>query len=297
MVEPVKRFKAAVRSRLRALIRRLGPDVDSINQQMQRSITTQYALCRANKSVPYQNIQDAGFRVHSQFEEDGIILYVLSMVGFKTRRVVEICAGNGEECMATNLILNHGFEGFLFDGDITSVDHAKAFFHNKRDCLLQAPVIRQAWITAEDINATLEQAGCIGEIDLLSLDIDGNDYWIWKAINIIQPRLIVAETHNFAPSDRSITIPYRSDFDYRKAPAEDFRGVSLLAMTRLCNQRGYRLIGAHRRGFNAFFLRNDTGLDVFPEVSIKSVHDNPFTRRAQANGWPPIKDMPWVEIS
>jgi hypothetical protein len=285
-------------SRLGTLIRNSVPkaDVESASQEMQRSIVTQYALCRVHKIVPYQAIRDSGFRVYSQFEEDGIILYLLSMIGFKTRRVVEICAGNGEECMATNLILNHGFEGFLFDGDLSNVEHAQEFFRNKKDCLLQYPIVKQAWITAEDINATLEQAGCAGEVDFLSLDIDGNEFWVWKAIRIIRPRLIVVETHNVIPSDKSITIPYRPDFDYHKGPAEDFRSVSLLAMVRLCRQRGYRLIGAHRHGFNAFFLRNDEGVQFFPEVSVESVHDNPYTRWSQATRWPPIKDLAWIEI-
>lgn len=94
------------------------PDrIVSIDQQVQRSIVNQYALSRQAGVVPYSDIKDAGFRVYSQFEEDGIILYVLSMIGFKTRRVVEMCCGDGTECMATNFILNHGFEGFLFDGN------------------------------------------------------------------------------------------------------------------------------------------------------------------------------------
>jgi hypothetical protein len=271
-------------------------DAESVNQQIQRSIVNQYALCRSQKIVPYRDIRDAGFRTYSQFEEDGIILYVLTMIGLKTRRVVEICAGNGEECMATNLILNHGFEGFLFDGSLANVTHAQEFFRSKKDCVLQQPIVRQAWITAEDINAILEQAGCIGEVDLLSLDIDGNDFWVWKAMKVIQPRLIVVETHNVAPSERSITIPYGADFDYHKSPQGDFRGVSLLAMVRLCRQRGYRLIGAHRHGFNAFFLRDDAETEIFPEVSVESVHDNPYTRWSQATRWPRVSELPWVDI-
>jgi hypothetical protein len=84
---------------------------DAICQQMRRNIVNQYLLFRHNKIIPYPNIKDAGFRVYSQFEEDGIILYVLSMIGFKSKRVVEMCCGSGDECMATNLILNHGFDG------------------------------------------------------------------------------------------------------------------------------------------------------------------------------------------
>jgi hypothetical protein len=135
-------------------------------------------------------------------------------------------------------------------------------------------------------------------VDLFSLDIDGNDYWIWKAIDAINPRLLVFETHDIIPQTESLTIPYDpSFFAWDKPPNEiDFRSVSLLAMTKLCKQRGYRLIGSHRRGFNVFFLRNDEGREFFPEVSLEEVHDNPHTRRGREERWPLVKDMPWVRV-
>jgi hypothetical protein len=272
------------------------PDLESVYQQIQRSLVNQYALFRARKLILHPNIRDAGFRAYSQFEEDGIILYVLAMIGFKSRKVVEMCCGSGDECMAANLILNHGFNALLFDGDEACVAHAETFFRGKQDCLLQPPTVKQAWITAENVNELLTDNGYFGDVDLLSIDVDGNDYWIFKAINVIQPRLLVVETHNPVPSDKSLTVPYRPDFDYRKGPAEYFRGVSMLGMVRLCRERGYRLIGAHRHGFNAFFLRNGEGDEFFPEVSVQSVHDNPYTRWSQATRWPAIKDLAWLEI-
>src|SRR5262249_6427071 len=211
----------------------------SLHQQTQAALVAQFAFYRSQKIVPFRNIRDAGFRVYSQFEEDGIILYVLAMIGFKSRKVVEICCGSGHECMATNLILNHGFEGFLFDGDEANINRAVGFFRSKKDCIVHTgaagltfrrPTIARAWITAESVNDLLRQSGCTGEADLLSLDIDGNEYWIWKALDAISPRLLVVETQNIIPADKSLTIPYRPDFSYHKAPAEDFRGASLLAV-------------------------------------------------------------------
>jgi hypothetical protein len=80
-----------------------------------------------------------------------------------------------------------------------------------------------------------------------------------SAITVINPRLIIVETNNIIPKELSVTIPYRPDFDYRAQAEQDFRGVSHLAMVKLCRQIGYRMIGAHRHGFNVFFLRNDEG--------------------------------------
>jgi hypothetical protein len=271
-------------------------DLESLSQQQQRVIANQYAAFRQQKVRPYEDIRDAGFRVYSQYEEDGIILYVLSMIGFRTRKVVEMCIADGRECMATNLILNHGFEGYLFDGNEARIRGARKFFAGKQDTLLRQPAVRHAWITAENVNDLLTDAGAFGEVDLFSLDIDGNDYWVWKAIEVIRPRLLVLETHAPIPSDLSLTIRYRPDFYCWDKPEPDYRSVSLKAMTKLCAAKGYRLIGAHKHGFNAFYLRNDEGEDVFPEVSVESVHDNTVTRLAQAERWPRVKHMDWVEV-
>jgi hypothetical protein len=273
-------------------------DHDSLSQQVQRSIVNQYQSFKMTGILPYTGIRDAGFRVYSQFEEDGIILYVLSMIGFKTRRVVEMCCGAANECMATNLILNHGFDGYLFDGNLENVRAANEFFRRKHDCLLYQPVVTHAWITRDNVNKLLKQSGCAGEVDLFSLDIDGNDYWIWDAIREINPRLLVLETQNIIPANSSLTIEYRPDFYCWDRPLaeQDYRSVSLLAMQRLCKRRGYRMIGAHRHGFNVFFLRDNEGTQFFPEVSIEDVHDNHWTRWGQANRWPLVKDMPWREV-
>jgi hypothetical protein len=273
-------------------------NIESFNQQLQKVLVNQYIESVNNKTLLYEQISSAGFRCYSQFEEDGIILYVLSCIGMKTRKVVEMCIGDGKECMATNLVLNHGFMGFLFDGDSQSIEIANKFFRSKKDCLLLPPYLRAAWITKENVNELLMEAGAVGEVDLLSLDIDGNDYYVWEAISIINPRLCVFETHNVIPSDLSLTIPYKADFNSwdKNGHEQDFRSVSLLAMKKISEKKGYRLIGGHKHGFNVFFLRNDIGQDLFPEVSIDSVHDNLYTKISMKERWPYVKDMPWVEV-
>ena len=129
-------------------------DHDSVSQQVQRNIVNQYQSFKMTGILPYTKIRDAGFRVYSEFEEDGIILYVLSMIGFKTRRVVEMCCGAANECMATNLILNHGFNGYLFDGNQERIRAANEFFGRKHDCLLYPPVVTHAWITQRTMSTS-----------------------------------------------------------------------------------------------------------------------------------------------
>lgn len=286
-------------TRLRTFLHRLrGDDRDSLNQQLQKILINQHQDNARRGVKSHDDIAEAGFRCYSQFEEDGIILYILSLIGMSTRKVVEICCGVGSECMAANLIVNHGYTGYLFDGDKSNVEVATRFFRSKKDCLLSEPAIRQAWITRDNINQLLREIGATGEVDLLSLDMDGNDYYIWEAIAEINPRLCVFETQDIIPGDRSLTIPYDPAFYcWNKPGAEkDFRSVSLLAMKKLSEAKGYRMIGAHRHGFNVFFLRNDIGQELFPAVSIEQIHDNPWTRYGQRERWPLVKDMNWLEV-
>lgn len=274
------------------------PQNPSLNQQLQRTLMAQWLLAKKQGITLYDDVSEAGFRCYSQFEEDGIILYLLTMVGIKNRTVVEMCCGRGNECMAANLIINHGFKGYLFDGDKANVEIARRFFGRQPDCLAFKPEISQAWITRGNINQLLEEAGITGEVDVLSLDVDGNDYYFWEAITAINPRVCVFETHDVIPTQMSLTIPYSDDFHAMdKAGAErEFRSVSLAAMANLSSKKGYTLVGSHRHGFNVFFVRNDLLNEFLPRPSLDRIHDNEWTRQGRAKRWPAVKNFPWVSV-
>jgi hypothetical protein len=282
---------------------RIGLNLDarlaSIDQQMQKQLLAQLRQrCAEDPTAFGRALNDFGFRVYSQCEEDGLLLYIFAAIGFQTKRVVEMCAGDGRECMATNLIINHQFDGLLFDGNERLVTAGQKFFAHHKDTFQHPPSFQKAWITAENVNDLLIHNGFKGDIDLLSLDMDGVDYWIWKALEVVRPRVCLFETNSIIPSELSLTVPYSDDFDsswQKPQPQQYYRGVSLRAMSELSKSKGYRLIGAHRYGFNVFFLRDDVGADVFPAVTVEQVHDNPTTRRAWL-AWPSVKDFPWVSV-
>jgi len=259
----------------------------------QKALMQSYRLMAQQVPEALPAIADVGFRKYSQFEEDGILLYLFSLVSPINRTCVEICGGNGRECMTTNLIVNHGWWGHLFDGNETNVAAGKRFFSNSRDTFFHPPEFNHAWVTAENINEVISKSGARGPIDLLSLDIDGMDYWIWKAISVIEPQVVVCETHNLIPPEKSLTVPYDPKFTFS---SEDFRGASLAAMCRLGREKGYRLIGTHRFGFNAFFLKNGVGERYFPEVTVESCMDDPATRRLLREKWTKIQAMPWQSV-
>jgi len=286
----LKRLAGSMLAELEPVI---GPYFNRDEVAAQKVLMQQYRLM-ASKGIEWlPNIRDTGFRKYSQFEEDGILLYLFSIIPPINRTCVEICAGNGRECNTTNLILNHGWWGHLFDGSEKGVADGRAFFSQHKDTFLYPPRFTKAWITAENVNEQIAQSGVSGPIDLLSLDIDGMDYWIWKAVTVIEPQVVVCETHNPIPPDRALTVPYHSGFI---AATENFRGASLAAMCKLGKQKGYRLVGAHRYGFNAFFIKTGIAEAVFPEVDAASCVKDPYSELARKVRWPQAKDLNWQEV-
>lgn len=259
----------------------------------QKTLMQQYRLLASKGNEWLPSIRDVGFRKYSQFEEDGILLYIFSMIPPINRTCVEICAGNGRECNTTNLIINHGWWGHLFDGKEKNVKAGEEFFSQNKDTFLYPPRFTKAWITAENVNDEIAQSGARGPIDLLSLDIDGMDYWVWKALTVIEPQVVVCETHNPIPPDRALTVPYDPEFIFE---SENYRGASLAAMCKLGREKGYRLVGTHRFGFNAFFIRNGVGEAFFPEVDVASCLQDPFSELARKERWPQAKECKWQEV-
>jgi hypothetical protein len=236
---------------------------------------------------------DVGFRRHSQFEEDGILLFIFALIGTTNKTAVEICAGDGIECMSTNLILNHGWWGYLFDGNERKVERGRAFFRNAKDTFLYPPKFTHAWITAENVNDLISKSGIAGDIDLLALDIDGMDYWVWKAIKCIRPRVVVCETHNVIGAGDPLTIPYDPNFIIT---VPDYHSASLAAMTKLAEEKGYRLVGTHRYGFNAFFILKEVAADILPSVTPAQCLQDPYTLEARSVSWPKVKNMNWIRV-
>jgi hypothetical protein len=249
----------------------------------------------ARQNIPLPSFDETGFRAYSQNEEDGIIWYIFSLIGVTNKKTIEICAGDGIECNSANLIINHGWSGLLFDGNVTNVQRGKEFYARCPDTWVFPPHFVHTWITMENVNQLITEAGFQGEIDLLSIDLDGNDYWIWKAINCLNPRLVIVESHNIWPADRAVTIPYQPDFDKSKFHP-DYGGASLAAFVKLGWEKGYRLIGSNRYGFNAFFLRNGIGEQYFPEVPAAQCLQHPHAVQARLNRLPQVLQYPWIEV-
>jgi hypothetical protein len=227
----------------------------------------------ARRRVELPTLEDVEFRCHSQNGEDGILLYIFALLGTTNRKVVEICAGDGIECNAANLLVNHGWNGLLFDADAEQIARGRAFYATCRNTWVTPPTFVNAWITTEVVNGLVSNHGFSGPIDLLSIDVDGNDYWIWKALDCVTPRVVVLEFNAGCGPDVSISMTYQPDFrlDYTVQPYRC--GASLSAFAKLARPRGYRLVGVQSRGFNAFFVRNGIGDELLPERSVRECYN------------------------
>jgi hypothetical protein len=249
----------------------------------------------AGEALP--SLNDVEFRTFSQNGEDGIIWYIFSLIGALRKTSVEICAGNGMQCNTSNLIVNHGWTGLLFDGDQEHVKSGTAFFREHPDTFTFPPRFVHAWLDADNVNQLISDQGFTGEIDLLSLDIDGIDYWLWNALTVVRPRVVVAEIQAIWGDTRSVTVPYRADFRTEYVGGFGvYSGASLPAFVKLGRTKGYRLVGTQRYGFNAFFMRDDVGQDIFPEVSAADCLRHPFVTWAQEKLLPLVAHKDWVEV-
>lgn len=288
----LKDFELALVARLNNVEATLAASLNN-EAVAQKTLMHQYRLMASTGDMSPGSMREVGFRKYSQFEEDGILLYIFSLLPPVNRTCVEICAGDGRECNTANLIINHGWWGHLFDGNDQNVKTGKEFFSQCKDTFIYPPRFTKAWITAENVNELIATSGANGPIDLLSLDLDGMDYWIWKAITVIQPQVVVCETHNVIPADKALTVPYDPGFVYASS---NYRGASLMAMCKLGREKGYRLVGTHRFGFNAFFVKNGLGEEFFPEVDVASCVQDPFSELARKERWPQVKECNWEQV-
>ena len=270
------------------------PDAAS---QIQLRMT--YRQMMANET-PLPALGDIGFRCYSQTDEDGILLFLLSVVGTSTKRSVEICAGDGIECNTANLIINHGWHGLLVDGDEGLVARGRQFYARSPSTAVFPPAFVHSWVTRENINRLLDEHGFVEEIDVLSIDLDGIDYWIWDAIEVARPRVVVVEYQDILGPSRSWTVPYSDDFSSAGSPRTrgmpNFAGASLPAFVKLGRRKDYRLVGINRYGYNAFFIRNDLGGHFLPEVDLHECFNHPKVRLGMQERFPSIKDFFWVEV-
>ena len=216
------------------------------------------------------NIKKFGIKIYSQNDEDGIILYILKYIGVKTKKFIEIGVENGTECNTTNLLKNFNWRGVQIEGDKILYNDAKIQLKKILKKKIKNLKLLNIFITKKNINKILKK-NCGKEVDLLSIDIDGNDFWVWKSINYIKPRLVIIEYNSFFGPTLSCTIPYNPKFIWDHKNKRSYYGASLKALEKLGKQKKYTLVGVDGNGVNAFFVRDDLAKNI--NLKSKKIKD------------------------
>jgi hypothetical protein len=210
-----------------------------------------------------------GYKVYSMHDQDGILHEIFNRIGTTDRYFVEFGASDGLTSNTLYMLLK-GWSGSWLDGSQKWVTWmTKKFAPLIHDGKLQ---IRHAYLTAENIGSVFAQTGVPAEFDLLSMDVDGNEYWLWKALEQYRPRVVVVEYNASLGEHVRCTIEYRPDWLW---DGSNYFNSSLGALEHLGREKGYSLVGCNLTGTDAFFVRNDLVGDHFLEPFTAEQHYEP----------------------
>ena len=214
---------------------------------------------RQNNCIDSQSINDYEFKVSSQWGEDGIIQHLVKTIEIKNKVFFEFGVEKYTESNTRFLLQNNHWKGLVIDGSDENISYIKndpIYWKNnlKAEC---------AFVTKDNINQLITKNGIHGDIGILSVDIDGNDYWIWKAIDCISPRIVICEYNSHFGDTYKVSIPYDNNFvREKKHHSNIYYGASISALDFLAKKKGYSLVGSNLAGNNVFFVRDDLMTDI-----------------------------------
>lgn len=199
------------------------------------------------------SLSEVEFKIFSQWGQDGIIQYLVTKIDIPRKIFVEFGVGNYTESNTRFLLMNNNWSGLVIDSSRSGIDYIRDEMRWKYDLETVC-----ALITKDNINKIIKEYIMERDIGLLSIDIDGNDYWIWKEIDVIKPRIIICEYNSTFGCDHFVTVPYDKNFNRtKKHHSNVFFGASLPALCLLAEEKGYDFVGCNSVGNDAFFVRKD----------------------------------------
>ena len=242
--------------------------------------------------VPPPSLTEVGFSCFSANDEDGLLLAIFDRIGTTNRVLVDIGSGVPEGANSTNLLVHWAWTGVLIDADGGSLERAATWYAAQR-LVPWPPTMIEARLEPESVDALLSDRGLTGTIDLLLLDIDSVDLWLWHDLTVLEPRVVVVEYSHFWGPHRSVSVP--REFQPGDRVDQLYCSASLEAYVRVGRRKGYRLVAVNDRRFNAFFVRDDAAGDL-PELTPEAAFANP-PLPAGATSWS-TDGLPgrWVEV-
>ncbi len=236
------------------MLARMNSSILSNQLEQSERILLLQAKSLISNSQQAENLHDAEFSVFSQWGDDGILQHLIHKIEIQHKTFVEFGVSNYQESNTRFLLFNNNWEGLVMDCSKKNIQFIQTqswyWKYNLR--------AKQAFVQTSNINSLIEKENISGSIGLLHIDIDGNDYWIWEALDQVQPDIVSVEYNSFWGSERAITIPYEKDFQRDQAnPNLLYSGASLLALCDLADKKGYVFVGCNSAGNDAYFVRKE----------------------------------------
>lgn len=261
---------------------------------------------RANYSN-FQNLWDAEVKVFSQWGEDGILDFLCEKLRISKPKMLEVGAGNFRECNSRFLAENRNASVYLVDGRldlITTAEKDPLIWKNHLFAV-------NTWVTPENIQSICKDAvNKMGGVDIFSLDIDGNDFWVLDSCPLDGVQIIVVEYNPLFGASLPVTVPRDDNFERRtKHYSCLYYGASLPAFISLLQEKGFAFIGTNRVGNNAFFIRLEnltrvsikpsSDLSVYVDWRIREARnvDGKLTFQSGFERVNEIRDMPLINLS
>src|ERR1700683_3690892 len=229
--------------------------LDRVDERQQQMLVNQGVIISAyNASKEISSLYEVEFKIFSQWGEDGIIQYLAQNIEIPSKTFIEFGVEDFSESNCRFLMMKDNWSGFVIDGAETNVRRIQASPNFWRYDL----TAHCAFITKDNIAKLLEQSGFGKDVGILSIDVDGMDYWVAQALSDWRPRIFIIEYNAVFGIDRAVVVPYDAKFNRTAAhPSNLYWGAGLKALYLLAKERGYELVGTNSGGNNAFFVRRE----------------------------------------
>ena len=231
--------------------------------------------------APDMTARQAEFRVFSQWNEDGIVQWLIAQLGLADGRFIEFGVESYEESNTRFLLQHNNWRGLVLDAGEDHVGFIRASGLMWQHDITAA----RAFVDRDNVNGIFEMHGFAGDIELLSIDIDGNDYGVWEAIDVVRPKIVIIEYNSTFGPELAVTVPYDAGFDVSQAhPSHLYFGASLAALADLGVRKGYALVATESHGANAFFVRDDVMGPLSPLSAVDAWVESRFRSSRDASG-------------
>jgi hypothetical protein len=259
-------------------------------------------LARDNDRREVSSIDEVEYRVYSQFGDDGILQYLTRKLKPVTT-FVEIAVADYVEASTRLLLVKDNWRGLVVDSSAENVSWIRSSDLYWRHDLTAV----ESFVTVENVNDLVADNGFEGDVGVLVIDIDGNDYWVWKALDAIAPAVVGVEYNSVFGPHRSVVVPYSPSFHRTAAHWSNlYWGASIAALSDLAEASGYRLVGSNSAGNNAYFVRTDLAGGLPTPRASEAWRESRFRESRDAGGaltylagsqrLAAIADMPLVDV-